>query len=76
MVRTIYYLALNLHRQVQCPGMKIDNVHQFNVLFYVLEHVWAFQPIHAQVPLPHHLYSVLFFTIQNWQWKNHIYLHL
>lgn len=71
-VGTLYYSALNLRRQIQCPGMKINNPHQLNVLFHVLEHAWAYQYIHPQLPLLHHLHSVLFFTIQHWQWKNHI----
>ena len=63
MVRTIYYLALNLHKQAQCLGMKINNAPQFNVLLYIFKHVQASQLFHPQVSLPLHLYSVLFFTI-------------
>ena len=52
MVRIIYYLALNLHKQAQCPGMKINNAHQFSVLLYILKHVQASQLFHPQVSLP------------------------
>lgn len=56
--------------------MKINNLHQFNVLIYALEHVRAHNYTHPELPLLHHHHSALFFIIQNLQGKNHIYLHL
>ena len=44
MVRTIYYLALNLHKQAQCPGMKIFEQLKNTVLDYKSDGISIYDP--------------------------------
>lgn len=58
-VGTLLYSALTLNRQVQCPGMKITNTHQFNRLFHALEHDQAYQKTHPQLPVSPSAFSAV-----------------